>query len=99
MMLPVYKISNLDLQIVDSYKISKHDFGSVLTGIEEKDSDYLVWDRSKCGMKLEWATHNWCYRHGIKPESTVSVDLEYPQPWYMTLAYCIVGSLVWLFIK
>lgn len=35
---------------------------------------------------------------GIARERTQDVDLDWPQPWYMTLLYNIGGFLVWPFI-
>lgn len=95
----VYKISDSNLKILDSYKVSKKDFEKELNDIKSAEPDYAIWARSISGMKKEWATHNWCYRHGIKPSSTKDVDLNYPQKWYERIAYACVGTIVWPFIK
>ena len=98
-MVIMYEISDADLKIYNSFEVSKRDFRKVLKDIETEKPSYSVWRRTKCGMCLEWATHNACYALGIKPSSTKDVDLNYPQKWYEALAYGIVGALVWIFIK
>ena len=94
-----YRISDNDLQIIDSYNYSKHQFGSILDMIQLESPDYAVWERGKCGMKLEWATHNFCYMLHIKRSSTASVDLNYPRAWWEPVVYGICGCISWIFIK
>ena len=96
--LPAYKISDHDLCIYYSYKVKKKDFNPTLVAIEEREPNYAVWKRGKNQMCLEWATHNALYFCHIKQSSTKSVDLEYPQAWYLRCAYAIIGTLVWVFI-
>ncbi len=99
MILPQYTISDSDLKIFDSYKVSKKDFCEVLYGIERREPNYKVWCRAKWLMSLEWATHNALYCLHIKRSSTKDVDLNYPLAWYEKFGYTIVGAIVWLFIK
>lgn len=94
-----YKISDSDLQIIDSYTYSKHQFSGCLALIQLKSPDYAVWERSKWGMRMEWATHNFCYMLHIKRSSTASVDLNYPRAWWEPIVYGICGLISWIFIK
>lgn len=96
-----YTISTNDLQIKDSYLVSKHDFETELLWVkndEEGNADSLVWNRSIASMRREWATHNAFYCLGILRSHTKDVDLNYPQKWYEKIGYCVVGRLVMPFI-
>ena len=94
-----YTITNTNLHIVDSYKLSKKVFRPTLDEIESQKPEYDVWKRSKCGMCLEIATHNALYSLGLWKERTGSVDLNYPQSFIEKIGYTVCGILVWLFIK
>ena len=45
-------------------------------------------------MVNEWVSHNNCYKLGIAPDRTTSVDLNYPQPWYMPFVYWLTSRIV-----
>ena len=45
-------------------------------------------------MINEWVSHNNCYKLGIAPDRTASVDLNYPQPWYMPIVYWLTSRIV-----
>lgn len=96
-----YVISNADLMLIDSYKVSKWHFRKELKSIfyEGNNSMYAVWNRSICGMCLEWAVHNACYALHIKRSSTKDVDLNYPRTFWEWLGYTFFGCLVWIFIE
>lgn len=94
-----YTITNTDLKLYDSYKVSKKEFRPTLGEIESQKPEYDVWKRSKCGMCLEIATHNALYSLGLWKERTGSVDLNYPQSFIEKISYTVCGILVWLFIK
>ena len=97
-----YTISTNDLQIKDSYLVSKHDFETELLWVKndkEENADSLVWNRSIASMRREWATHNACYCLGLFRSHTKDVDLNYPQKWYEKIIYSIVGRLVMPFIR
>lgn len=96
--LPVYTISDHDLRIFDSYMVKKKEFAPTLEDIELRDPNYAVWNRGKSQMALEWATHNALYFCGLWRDRTKSVDLDYPQSWYIRWAYAVAGCLVWIFI-
>ena len=94
-----FKISDDDLKIYDSWKVSKCDFKKELKSIKEITADCEVWNRGLNQMCLEWTVHNFCFALGIKKESTKDVDFEYPQSFWVRAAYAIVGVLTWIFIK
>lgn len=94
-----YTITDSNLQIVDSYQVSKKKFDPFLNSVQAIHGDSNVWKRSRCSLKLEWATHNAAYAMHIMRSRTKDVDLNYPQPFYIQAAYTIVGVFVWVFIK
>ena len=98
-----YQVTQNNIHIEDSAFISKRNFGVALTTIyiesEKENNHSLVWNRSWSSLELEWAVHNFLYMIGYKRERTKDVDLDYPQKWWMTLAYNILGSLCWVFIR
>ena len=87
-----------NIHIEDSYKISKHSFEAVLATKQDAEAQEVKAHRSAYSLKMEWATHNALYALGIARERTKDCDLDYPcdKPAWL---YCIIGSLVWLFIK
>ena len=50
--------------------------------------------RSIDSMINEWVSHNNCYKLGIAPDRTASVDLNYPQPWHMPFIYWLTSRIV-----
>ena len=94
-----YTITDSKLHIVDSYQVSKKKFDPFLNSVQAIHGDSNVWKRSRCSMKLEWATHNAAYAMHIMRDRTKDVYLNYPQSFFVSVAYAIAGSLVWLFIK
>ena len=94
-----YGYTRNNLHIDDSHEIGKRQFRSALCAIEERHPELYVWRRSEGSLRREWATHNLCYQMGYKRERTKDVDLNYPQKWYVTLAYAVVGTLALLIIK
>ena len=51
-------------------------------------------NRSIESMINEWVSHNNCYKLGIAPDRTASVDLNYPQSWYMPFIYWLTSRIV-----
>lgn len=94
-----YIITNSNLHLIDSYKVSKKRFDGELNRIKAIHPNSDVWKRSRCSMKLEWATHNGLYAIGIMRDHTKDVDINYPQKWYAKVGYAVCGSLFWIFIK
>ena len=96
-----YEITNggRNIHIIDSWKVPKKDFDKCLNEIWMHYSDCEVFNRSRRGMKLEWATHNFLYSVGIASRRTKDTDLNYPQSWYVRFSYSVIGALCWVFVK
>lgn len=50
--------------------------------------------RSIESMVNEWVAHNNCYKLGLWKDRVISVDLNYPQPWYMPFIYWLTSRIV-----
>lgn len=87
--------------IKESYKLKKNEIEKEIRWADlcKKDPTSILMYRSLFDLELEWATHKALYNLGIKRARTKDVDLDAPQPWYMTTAYIIIGLLVWPFIR
>lgn len=94
-----YSITNNNLHIFDSYATPKAMFRRELEFARRAHYKSDVWKRSINSMRREWATHNLCYAIGYKRERTKDVDLNYPQKWYVKLAYAVIGTLALIVIK
>ena len=95
----VYKITSHNIHIQNSYKVSKHDFSTILDFLKLRHPDCEVWKRSSWSLKAEWAVHNALYGLGIARHRTKDVDLNHPLPWYVEGAYIVFGAVVWVFIR
>lgn len=92
-------VSDHNIKIKDGWIYGKESFDGILNWIRELYPENLVLEnRKNKSLKREWACHNFLYDMGIARERTQDVDLDWPQPWYMTLLYNIGGFLVWPFI-
>ena len=87
------------IKLYDSYKVSKRDMLEELTSVREQTCGSEVWKRSMRSLLAEWTCHNFAYAVGYKRERTKDVDLNYPQKWYASAAYWLLGAVVWPFIK
>ena len=94
-----YTISPGNIHLIDSYLYPKKQFDRQLNRIWGLHPSCEVWNRSRGSLKKEWATHNALYSLGLFRSRTKDVDLNYPQRCYVTLAYNIVGVIVWPFIS
>ena len=50
--------------------------------------------RSNNSMIREWIAHNNLYKIGYKPERIGSIDLNFPQAWYIKLGYWLLSRFV-----
>ena len=95
-----YVVTQYNVHINDSYKYLKAEFEPVLRYLRVNFPDCEVfWHRSIKSMKREWACHNLLYNIHIERSHTKDVDINWPQKWYVTLAYDIFGAIAILFIK
>ena len=95
-----YYVTPNNIHIYDSWIYSKHGFQSRLELIQEEHPECEVFKhRNYWHMKMEWATHNLLFDLGLWQDHTEDVDLNWPQKWYISLAYTIVGPVARLFIR
>lgn len=94
-----YDYTSDNLHIDDSSTVSKRFFRQALSWMQQQHPSLNVWRRSMASLVREWATHNLLHGLGIAPQRTGAVDLNYPQKWYVRLAYDICGPIALIFIK
>ena len=94
-----YEVSSNNIKLKSSYEVGKDDFERELAVIREQHPDSLVWNRSIDSLKREWAAHNAFHALGILRSQTAHTDLNWPQPWFIRVAYDLIGKVVWPFIK
>ena len=72
------KISNSDLKIYNSYKVTdkeaRNDIIEVLMHYEEENPS--TWNRTKESMRLEWFLHNLFYYLSLEKKRSTDVDLD-----------------------
>ena len=59
----------------------------------------VLQNRTTMAMIREWCAHNLLYKLGILRSHTVDVDLDWPQKWYISLAYAVFGTMAMIFVK
>lgn len=94
-----YTITQSNLHLVDSHKVSKRYFDRELARIKGLHPSSDVWLRGERSLEREWATHNALYVLHLFRSRTKDCDLNHPQKWYARVAYAVAGTLVWPFIK
>lgn len=94
-----YDIRLYNLHIEDSYQASKKDFRPFLETTRTNHPWSEIWNRSIGSMCREWAANNLLYAPHIFRSHTKDVDLNYPQKWYVSLAYNVFGAIAMIFIK
>lgn len=96
----MYTVSDNNIHIEDSHKISKYEFRHILNEIRTANPDNEI-IKNRCNLSLmnEWAVHNLLYYFNIEKSRTVSVDLDYPQKWYNLVVYNIFGPIALLLIS
>ena len=93
-------ISQNNIQIEDSYQISKLEFEDILQQIWiDLPKHVVVKNRSLNSVEREWAVHNFCYKIGIYKTRTKHLDINYPLSWKETLVYSCFGWICKLFIS
>lgn len=94
-----YKILGNRVKLLNSCEVKKANFSRELDKIRNLHPTCRLWKRSDKNIIREWGAHNLAYALGINRAKTESVDLEYEQKWWMSLAYFIVGNIALLVIK
>lgn len=94
-----YEVSSNNIKLKSSFEVSKKDFERELMAMRERHPESQVWNRSIDSLKREWAAHNAFHALGILRSQTAHTDLNWPQPWFIRVAYELIGKVVWPFIK
>ena len=91
-------ITSNNINIKNSYKVtSRERMKVILNIIKEYVEDYdegieTPFDhRSIKSMIREWVAYNNLYTLGYKKEQTKSIDLNYPQKWYVPVIYWVLS--------
>ena len=94
-------VSTNNIHIDNSYTIERRaDMKIILQELkEELINNSITMDtpfnrRSTKSMINEWVAHNNLYKLGYKPERTKDVDINTPQPCYITVAYWLLSRIV-----
>lgn len=95
-----FSVSPTVVTLKDSCQVSKKRFDKELNRIWLLYPNHPVFMcRRRGSLKREWAAHNALYACGIAEERTKSCDLEWPQKWYMKIAWGVLGFFAMLWIK
>ena len=95
-----YKVYDNRVKLIDSYIVPKAKYERELISIRNLHPSLPLWEnRGVRSMRCEWATHNLLYSIGIKRDKTKDCDINFSLPWYMSIAYAVVGTLALLIVK
>lgn len=94
-----YRVLGNRVKLLDSYLIPKARYETELNVVRYREPKCPLWGRSMGSMRREWAVHNLAYALRIKRSRTKDCDLEFEQTWYNNLAYAIIGTIAFIFIK
>ena len=94
-------ISTNNIHIQDSYLVwRRNDMKLILNSIQDflKENNITMDTpfnhRSINSMVNEWVTHNNAYSLCFEESRTRSVDLNYPQKWYMPILYWLCSRII-----
>lgn len=87
-------VTEYNIHIDNSYRIDKRkDIKEVIEFIYENYNNKVIENRSQKSCVEEWITHNNLYKLNLFESHTISVDLDYPQKWYMPIIYKILSLI------
>jgi len=89
-----------NVHISDLSMMTRTEFLIALYG-HEVTQEWAEVVKHRCDRSLlrEWAAHKLLYCLHLWRSHTQSVDLNYPQKWYVRVAYLIVGSIGLVFYR
>ena len=94
-------ITQDNINIKDSYQVrNPFDMRSILKELKKflKENnitmDTPLNHRSIYSMIREWISHNNAYVVGYKKERVCSVDLNFPQKWYVKILYFVLSLVI-----
>lgn len=86
-------ITTGNVNIPNSYRYSQKEVNDFLVDAKPKHPSCLpLQKRSKRSLLREWAAHKLAYLVGFQRARTASVDLNYPQRWWVKVLYFFVGG-------
>lgn len=89
-----------NINVKDSSLMSRSEFLAALDAMEHTpEYEEVVGHRSRKSLIREWAAHKLCYRLGLWKARMLSVDLNWPQKWYVSLCYWSIGGIASWFYK
>lgn len=93
-------VTENNIQIQDSYKISKYEFSNIINQIKKDLPEHIVSkNRSTSSLKREWAVHNLLYNLDIARPQTKDVDFNYPLSTKEEIVYMLFGWICLLIIE
>lgn len=91
--------SKNNIQIVDSYEVSKYRFDGIIERIKNGFPNHIVaLNRSNNSIKKEWAVHNLLYKLGLWRNRTQNLDINYPLSDFEKVIYNIFGHICLIFL-
>lgn len=82
-----------NVHIPNSYRYSRKEVAAFLDDAKPKHPSCLpLQKRGRASLLREWAAHKLAYLVDFKRERVASVDLNYPQRWWVKLLYFFVGG-------
>ena len=99
---PRANVSDTNVQITDSYKVSKKHFDTYLNILRSEYDVTVFRERTNRSMTDEWACHNFVYDidiFGWFRDRTKDVDMQYPLAWWEKIVYPCLGWFCKIFIK
>lgn len=94
-----YRVLDNRVKLLDSYLVPKARYETELNVVRYLEPKCPLWGRSMGSMRREWAAHNLAYALRIKRNKTKDCDLNFTQPWYLNLAYGVVGTVALWVVK
>ena len=91
----IISVTDNNIHIENSYRITTRKLiTDIIEFIYEKYSNEVTKNRSKSSCVNEWIAHNNLYKLGLFKSHTVSVDINYPQKWYIPIIYKLLSLIV-----
>lgn len=83
-----------NVHIPNSYRYNRKEVVEFLDDAKPKHPSCLpLQKRSRRSLLREWAAHKAAYLLDFKRERTASVDLNYPQRWWVKVIYFVCGEV------
>ena len=95
-----YTVTDNNIHIEDSYKLTKKTFKNLLNEIKkEYPLNKVLNIRNLCSLKLEWMTHKFLYKIKYQINRTKDVDLDIMETPKRLFGYHVIGALTWIFFR